>query len=85
MKCPGQDTRLWDSGAIFEIACINCGEPIEFFKDESSRKCRKCGRKVLNPRMDFGCATHCRFAELCLKDTGYPGKKEPVCSGPGER
>ncbi|MFZ0932386.1 MAG: hypothetical protein WAN11_27550 [Syntrophobacteraceae bacterium] len=66
MKCPGQDSRFWGPEAISESGCPNCGGPIEFFKDESSRKCRKCGTKVLNPKMDFGCAAYCRFAAQCL-------------------
>lgn len=66
MKCPGQDSRYWEPGAIFEADCPHCGRPVEFFKDESSRRCRGCGAKVLNPRMDFGCAAYCRYAEQCL-------------------
>ncbi len=66
MKCPGQDTRYWGPESVFETTCPKCGGPIEFFKDESSRKCRKCGEKVLNPKMDFGCAVYCKYASQCL-------------------
>ena len=66
MKCPGQDPRFWKFDAIFDAACPNCGSTVEFFKDETRRKCPKCGHKVLNPKMDFGCATHCKFAEVCF-------------------
>jgi DNA-directed RNA polymerase subunit RPC12/RpoP len=66
MKCPGQDTRFWGPEAISEFSCPHCGWSIEFFKDESSRRCRKCGKKVLNPKIDFGCAVYCRFASQCL-------------------
>ena len=66
MKCPGQDTRYWKPGAIFTVPCPACGGDIEFFKDEASRRCRHCGEKVINPKMDFACAAHCRFAEQCL-------------------
>ncbi|MFZ2446661.1 MAG: hypothetical protein WAW37_09905 [Syntrophobacteraceae bacterium] len=72
MKCPGQDSRLWGPEAIFEAKCPECGGPIEFFKDESSRKCRKCGHKVLNPKMDFGCAAYCRYAAQCLGEDMPP-------------
>lgn len=68
MKCPGQDTRYWEPGAIHEAQCPNCGHAVEFFKDESSRKCRKCGHKLINPKMDFGCASYCKFAAQCLGD-----------------
>jgi len=66
MQCPGQDTRFWGPEAISESSCPSCGGPIEFFKDESSRRCRKCGTKLLNPKIDFGCAAYCRFASQCL-------------------
>jgi len=66
MKCPGQDSRFWQPGAIFETQCPQCGQAVEFFKDESSRKCKHCGHKFVNPKMDFGCASYCKFAEQCL-------------------
>lgn len=66
MKCPGQDTQYWQPGAIFEEKCAECGAAIEFFKDDPSRKCPNCGHKMVNPRMDFGCAAYCKYAEQCL-------------------
>lgn len=66
MKCPGQDSRYWTPGAVFEVDCPHCGSPVEFFKDETKRKCRKCGHSLVNPKMDFGCAAHCKFAAQCL-------------------
>lgn len=68
MKCPGQDPRFWKFDAIFEVPCPSCGNTVEFFKDETRHTCKKCGGKVLNPRMDFGCAAHCKFAEQCFGD-----------------
>ena len=66
MKCPGQDSRYWDGGAIFDAKCANCGHEIEFFKDDNRRKCPNCGTPTLNPQMDFGCASYCPHAEQCL-------------------
>ncbi|MBM4326589.1 MAG: HD domain-containing protein [Deltaproteobacteria bacterium] len=66
MKCPGQDPRFWKFDAIFEAECPHCGATLEFFKDETRRTCKKCGNKALNPKMDFGCAAHCKFAEQCF-------------------
>ena len=66
MKCPGQDSRYWKPGAIFEVECPECSHTVEFFKDESTRKCKKCGHRLVNPDMDFGCAAYCKFAEQCL-------------------
>jgi HD superfamily phosphohydrolase YqeK len=39
---------------------------VEFFKDDTSRKCGKCGHRFVNPKMDFGCASYCQYAEQCL-------------------
>jgi len=66
MRCPGQDSRFWKPGAIYDINCPHCGHPVEFFKDESTRRCKKCGNKLVNPKMDFGCASYCKYAEQCL-------------------
>jgi putative nucleotidyltransferase with HDIG domain len=65
MKCPGQDTRFWKPGDVFEINCPKCGTIVEFFKDEVRRKCR-CGHEIVNPKIDFGCAQWCQYAEQCV-------------------
>jgi putative nucleotidyltransferase with HDIG domain len=66
MKCPGQDTRYWKPGAIFEANCPKCGHEVEFFKDDTTRRCKNCGHRFANPEMDFGCASYCQYAEQCL-------------------
>ncbi len=66
MKCPGQDTRYWKEDAIFEVKCPECGTPVEFFKDDTARTCPGCGKRLPNPRLDFGCAAYCPYAEQCL-------------------
>jgi hypothetical protein len=66
MKCPGQDTQYWQPGAIFEARCPECGNMVEFFKDDPTRKCGHCGHRFVNPNMDFGCAAYCKFADQCL-------------------
>ncbi len=66
MQCPGQDSRYWDGEAIFESTCPKCGKSVEFYKDDSKRKCKNCGHEVLNPKLDFGCASYCPHAEQCL-------------------
>ena len=68
MKCPGQDSRYWKPGAIFEVKCPKCGNEVEFFKDDTTRLCKKCGHRFVNPDMDFGCASYCPYAEQCLGD-----------------
>ena len=66
MKCPGQDSRYWKPGSIFEAKCPKCGNEVEFFKDDTTRLCKKCGHRFLNPGMDFGCASYCQYAEQCI-------------------
>lgn len=68
MQCPGQDSRFWGLDAIFEVTCPQCGKEVEFFKDEPTRACKGCGFKIVNPKMDFGCASYCQFAEQCVGD-----------------
>ena len=68
MKCPGQDTRYWKSDAVFEVPCPKCGAEVEFFKDDTARRCKECGHRFINPNMDFGCASYCAYAEQCLGD-----------------
>jgi hypothetical protein len=68
MKCPGQDTLYWKPGAIFDAKCPKCGNTVEFFKDDTSRKCDKCGHRFVNPDMDFGCAAYCPYADQCIGD-----------------
>lgn len=66
MRCPGQDTRYWKEDAIYEVICPYCRASMEFFKDDTVRKCRSCGKTVPNPKMDFGCAAYCKYADICL-------------------
>lgn len=66
MKCPGQDMQYWKDDAIFEVNCPECDAIVEFYKDDTSRKCPKCHHRFVNPKLDFGCASYCQFAEQCL-------------------
>jgi hypothetical protein len=66
MRCPGQDTQYWEPDAVFEVKCPVCSSDIEFFKDDPYRTCRACGHEMINPKMDFGCAAYCKFAEQCI-------------------
>jgi hypothetical protein len=65
MRCPGTDTMFWTSSDIFEIKCPNCGSTIEFFKDDSSRKCSGCEEVFFNPRKRTDCLQYCKFADSC--------------------
>ncbi len=66
MKCPGQDMKYWKASAIFDAQCPKCNTTVEFYKDDTSRKCGHCGHRFVNPKMDFGCASYCPYAEQCL-------------------
>jgi len=66
MKCPGQDMKYWKDDAIFDADCPKCGKTIEFYKDDTTRKCSNCDYRFVNPKMDFGCASYCQFAEQCM-------------------
>ena len=57
--------RFWKPGDIFDTQCPKCGRRVEFFKDEVRRKCR-CGHEIVNPKLDFGCAQWCPYAEQCI-------------------
>lgn len=63
--CPGQDRSNWTADDIFEVPCVNCGEPVEFFKDDARRYCSACGTGNANPRQDVGCAAWCAAAGSC--------------------
>ena len=66
MRCPGQDSRYWKPGDVHEAPCPGCGRPVEFFKDDLSRKCPACGTRFRNPRRDLGCAKWCPYASECV-------------------
>jgi hypothetical protein len=56
MKCPGRERGDSRPNAVFEAACPACGASVEFFADDESRKCFKCGHRFGNPRLDTGSA-----------------------------
>jgi hypothetical protein len=58
-KCTGNNTQEWGPDAIFDIECKNCGNLVEFFKDDITRNCSHCRRTVYNNRKDYGCGQWC--------------------------
>ncbi len=64
--CPGQDTRYWRPGDIFNVTCAKCGTVTEFFKNDSKRECPNCGNTIRNPKLSLGCAQWCEHAKSCL-------------------
>lgn len=70
--CPGQDTAFWRPGDVYEVPCSECGHEVEFFKDDATRRCTKCGHLLRNPKLNLGCAMWCEHAKECL---GYDPKE----------
>jgi hypothetical protein len=68
VKCPGQDTRYWKADDIFTVECPKCGAEIEFFKDDTRRRCAWCGHLFYNPRIELGCAEYCQYADKCVPE-----------------
>ncbi len=66
MKCPGQDRAYWHGERVFEVPCPKCGSTVEFFRDEVSRRCSRCGHRLSNPRVALDCASWCDQAEACM-------------------
>ena len=66
VKCPGQNKQYWKPEDIFEAKCSRCGNLVEFFKDDPSRRCSKCGTRMINPRILQDCAQWCEYAKECL-------------------
>jgi DNA-directed RNA polymerase subunit RPC12/RpoP len=67
IRCPGQNTMFWKSDDIYDVQCPSCGKPVEFWKDDSKRKC-DCGHRFLNPKRDLGCLEYCKYAEDCMPE-----------------
>lgn len=78
MKCPGQDSRYWGSEAIFDVPCPACKTSVEFFKDEATRRCTKCGFRFRNPSIDVGCAEWCKYAKQCFGDVPLTDDTTPL-------
>lgn len=68
IKCPGQDTRHWKPDDIFLLECPKCGTEIEFFKDDTRRRCAWCGHLFYNPKIELGCAEWCQYADKCVPE-----------------
>ena len=79
INCPGQDRAFWNADDIYNVTCGHCGASVEFFKTDGFRTCPKCEARIVNPRMEMGCAQWCQHATACL---GYD-PKDPRNADPG--
>ena len=41
---------------------------IEFFKDDTRRRCASTRYLFYNPKIELGCAESCQYAEKCVPD-----------------
>ncbi len=67
-KCTGNNTWEWGSDAIFDMKYTNCGNSVEFFKDEITRNCPKCKKTVINDRKNYGCGQWCSSASPHMRN-----------------
>ncbi len=67
-KCTGNNTQEWDADAIFNVTCMNCKNLVEFFKDEITRYCPQCSKKVFNDRKDYGCGQWCSSSSSHIRN-----------------
>jgi len=51
---------------------------VEFFKDEATRRCTKCGFRFRNPSIDVGCAEWCKYAKQCFGDVPLTDDTTPL-------
>ncbi len=49
--CPGDEIRSGGMMETDDVECPNCGNPIEFFANDRSRRCSECGDTVDNPAL----------------------------------
>ena len=53
-NCGTGNTQKWGPNSIYEIECNDCGEPVEFFRDEKKHRCSK-NHLVTNPHYNEDC------------------------------
>ena len=67
-KCSGNNFEEWGFDAIFDIECSSCGNLVEFFKDEITRKCPQCKNTVPNNRGNYGCGQWCSSSSSHMRN-----------------
>ena len=67
LQCPGQDSRYMKPQDVTEVICDECGSAMEFWPDEYVRRCRGCGARIANPRLNLRCLEWCTHADECIR------------------
>ena len=66
MRCPGMDPAYFKPEDIKMHGCIECGNEIEFWKDDVRLTCSNCGQINYNPNLGTTCLTWCKEAARCV-------------------
>jgi len=66
MRCPGMNPQYFKSEDIQEHACLECGEALEFWKDDVRLTCPTCGQINFNPNLGSTCLAWCKQAAQCV-------------------
>lgn len=62
----GARSKALETGRYFRCFLPSMWKEDRVFKDNVHRGCESCGTHVTNPKIDFGCAEWCTYAEQCV-------------------
>ncbi|MBC8184381.1 hypothetical protein H8E88_25075 [candidate division KSB1 bacterium] len=65
-KCPGMDPAYFKPEDIQMHRCLECGQELEFWKDDVKLKCAHCGQNNFNPNLGNTCLVWCKEAAKCV-------------------
>ena len=66
LRCPGMDPANFRPEDITLRQCVECGEEIEFWKDDVRIACRSCRHVNFNPDIKNTCLARCEHAPACV-------------------
>ena len=66
LRCPGMNPANFEPDDIKLHGCVECGEEIEFWKDDVRLDCPACGRANFNPDIGATCLAWCKSAVECV-------------------
>ena len=66
--CGSHDRSSWTPDDVFELPCLECGEPVEFFKDDQHRRCASCGATTRTRRAQRIPRVTLRTADRLLRE-----------------
>ncbi|MBN1352083.1 hypothetical protein JXJ21_21970 [candidate division KSB1 bacterium] len=68
-QCPGMNPRFFKTEDVQLHPCIECGEKLEFWKDDVRLVCPNCSQVNFNPNLGKTCLVWCKGAAKCLGNT----------------